>query len=300
MNDEMAKSEILVVGSINLDILLFQDRLPARGETYPARELREEFGGKGANQAVQAAKLGQRVRFIGAIGRDRRGQDCRGNLERFGIDCYLQEVDRPTGLGVNNILANGELHATVALGANAALTSEWIESHKALFDQAAYVLLQNEISPEANAIALLLAKDSGSRVIYNAAPAIPSDLSIMSSAAYLVVNEEEAKAYAGGEGTSPGSMEDTVAQLRNHCSRVIVTRGADDTLVCVDSEIRHVPVAAVNPVDTTGAGDAFVGTLASALNSGRSDLDATVLASRLASEATKGIGAQGAMADSWE
>lgn len=132
----MSKRDILVVGSINVDLLLFQERLPLRGETLVADGMREEFGGKGANQAVQAARLDQSVIFLGAVGKDERGRASKRNLESQRIECHLQEVDRPTGLGVVSILANGEVHATILRGANAEVTPEWIRENGELFERA--------------------------------------------------------------------------------------------------------------------------------------------------------------------
>jgi ribokinase len=297
--EAMRRDAILVVGSINLDILLFQDRLPALGETYTAREVREGFGGKGANQAVQCAKLGQHVVFIGAIGPDSRGRECRTNLEQQGVDCHLNEVDLPTGIGVNNVLGQGELHATIVRGANAEVTPIWVRHNAELFGRASFVVIQNEIPAETNAEVIRMAHEAGVRVVYNAAPAYPETTKLLRGSDYLIVNEEEAKAYLGGSWTGSEDPRELVIGLTMFCSRVIVTLGGAGSLVSIDGEVHQVPATPVTPVDTTGAGDAFVGAFASALNAGVAELDAAKMASAVAAQATMGVGAQTAMVNDW-
>lgn len=297
--------DLVVVGSINLDILLFQDRLPLRGETYTARSVEEAFGGKGANQAVQCAKLGQRVQFVGAVGHDTRGRDCRANLEQHGVHCWVAEVDHPTGLGVNNILGRGELHATIVPGANAAVSPEWVQHNDVVFDAASFLVIQNEIPLEANLEAVRRARQTGARVVYNAAPADLSTAALLKQCDYLIVNEEEAKTYLGDDEPSvPGDLgvderREVLLRLKRFCPRVIVTLGAAGSLASFDGEVHHVAAVPVVPVDTTGAGDAFVGAFTSALNTGVAELEAATIASAVAAQATLGIGAQTAMAGTW-
>lgn len=291
----MTGNDLVVVGSINLDLLLFQDRLPVLGETYTARDVQETFGGKGANQAVQCAKLGQRVAFIGAIGVDSRGRECRTNLTKQGVTCHLREVDVPTGIGVNNVLGDGELHATIVRGANAEVTAEWVHHNSTVFESASYVLLQNEIPLAANLEAIRQAHKVGARVVYNAAPADPDTVQLLSSCDYLIVNEEEAKAYLGTDWAEIDNVDEIIAGLKAFCPRVIVTLGAAGSLISFDERVHRVPAVPVVPIDTTGAGDAFVGAFTSALNAGMAYLDAARIASGVAAQATRGVGAQTAM-----
>ena len=294
----MTSGDIVVVGSINLDILLFQDRLPARGETFTARDVREAFGGKGANQAVQCAKLGQKVRFLGAIGQDSRGRECRENLQRQGVDCHLAEVNRPTGIGVNNILGRGELHATIVPGANDEITPTWVRENLDLFRTASFVLIQNEIPAAANAEAIRLAHVAGARVVYNAAPADPDSAALLRDCDYLIVNEEEATLYSG-DSRAAQDIREVVSGLRKLSPRVIVTLGAAGSCASFDADVHHVPPVPVIPIDTTGAGDSFVGAFTAALNAGIADLDAATIASGVAAKATMGVGAQASMASDW-
>ncbi|MFZ1284512.1 MAG: ribokinase [Propionicimonas sp.] len=291
----MSKPDILVVGSINVDLLLFQPRLAYRGETLLATEMREEFGGKGANQAVQCARLGQHVTFLGAVGKDERGRGSRTNLEAQGIECHLAEVDAPTGLGVVNVLANGEVHATILRGANAEVTPEWVRQNESLFERAGIVILQNEIPAESNAEAIRCASAAGARVIYNAAPARAVDLETTRACDYFVVNEEEARFFLGEELAEPTDMREAAVLLRNYCPRVILTLGAAGSLISTQSGVHEVPVVPVRAVDTTGAGDAYVGAFASSLLDGESEGRAAGIAAKVAAMATTGVGAQTSM-----
>lgn len=291
----MSRPDILVVGSINVDLLLFQDRLPARGETLLANGLREEFGGKGANQAVQAARLGQSVRFIGAVGTDERGRGSEQNLIDNGIDAHLAKVDLPTGLGVVNVLPQGEVHATILRGANEAVTPALVRANADLFAAAGIVILQNEIPAESNAEAIRCATDAGATVIYNAAPARDVERSITRACTYLVVNEEEAAHFLGRRVDDPTAMATAILELHDACERVIVTMGAAGSILSTPDGVTAIPVLPVNAVDTTGAGDAYVAAFASALNDGRDEAGAARIAATVAAMATRSVGAQTSM-----
>lgn len=291
----MPAPEILVVGSINVDLLLFQPRLAAKGETLCADGFREEFGGKGANQAVQASRLGRNVGFIGAIGRDERGQASARKLRGEGIDCRLAVADLPTGLGVVNVLPYGEVHATIVPGANQAVTPAWVRANAALFGPARIVLLQNEVSAEANAEAVHCATRAGARVLYNAAPARPADSAITRACDYFIVNEEEAALFLGYRPETAAAMAGAAEELRELCSRVIVTMGASGSVIATSEGTTSIPAVPVEAVDTTGAGDAYVGAFAAALNRGDSPLAATRFASRVAAMATRSTGGQTGM-----
>jgi ribokinase len=291
----MSKPDILVVGSINVDLLLFQDRLPARGETFLANGLREEFGGKGANQAVQAARLGQTVRFLGAVGTDERGRGSEQNLLDNGIDCHLGKVDLPTGLGVVNILPRGEVHATILRGANEAVTPSFVRDNAGLFAAAGVVILQNEIPAESNAEAIRCATEAGAKVIYNAAPARDVDPSLTRACTYLVVNEEEAAHFLGRRVDDLAAMTTAITELHDVCPRVIVTMGAAGSILSTPDGVTVIPVQPVEAVDTTGAGDAYVAAFAAGLNDGRDEVGAARIAATVAAMATRSVGAQTSM-----
>lgn len=291
----MSRPDILVVGSINVDLLLFQDRLPARGETLLANGLREEFGGKGANQAVQAARLGQAVRFLGAVGTDERGRGSEQNLLAHGIDCHLAKVDLPTGLGVVNVLAGGEVHATILRGANEAVTPALVRANAGLFEGASLVMLQNEIPPESNAEAIRCATSAGARVVYNAAPARDVDRSLTRACAYLVVNEEEAAHFLGRRVDDVAGMAVAITELQDVCPRVVVTMGSAGSILATPDGVTPIPAHPVRAVDTTGAGDSWVAAFTAALNDGSGEVGAARIASRIAAMATRAVGAQTSM-----
>lgn len=291
----MSRPDILVVGSINVDLLLFQDRLPARGETFLANGLREEFGGKGANQAVQAARLGQTVRFLGAVGNDERGRGSEQNLLDNGIDRHLAKVDLPTGIGVVNVLPHGEVHATILRGANEAVTPALIQANAQLFTSGSVVILQNEIPAESNAEAIRCATAAGAKVIYNAAPARDVDPALTRACSYLVVNEEEASHFLGRRVDDVADMKSAITELNQICPRVIVTMGAAGSLLSTPEGVTVIPVHAVKAVDTTGAGDAYVAAFAAGLIDGKDEVGAARIAATVAALATRSVGAQTSM-----
>jgi len=291
------ENEILVVGSLNYDLFLVQDRLAERGETLTAHGLREAFGGKGGNQAVQAARLGAPVSFLGAIGSDERGEAYRRSLENEGIACHVASSKEPTGLGVVNVLPGGEVHCTIVEGANGIVDGAYVRAHADVFADAGYVVLQNEIPASGNAAATALARAAGAVVVYNAAPARPGSDEIACD--YLIVNEEEAQALTG---TSASTLDDwclLAGRLAAAGPGVIVTLGSFGAAVCLDGTTAHLAASPAQAVDTTGAGDSFVGAFVAALREGRDPLGAATLAGRIAGVTTEGVGAQTSMPRDW-
>lgn len=291
----MAGRRIVVVGSVNSDWFLLQDRLPARGETFTATGVREGFGGKGANQAVQCARLGQRVAFIGAVGDDQRGRGGRDNLGREGIDCRIDTVNAPTGLGFVQVLPSGEVHATIVQGANGALTPAWIERQRDLFSGAGVVILQNEVPADADRCAIELAKAGGALVVHNAAPARELDVAVSRRCDFLVVNEEEASFLVGRTLGGETDVSVALAELQAYCPQVVVTLGSAGSIVALGEAVHRVASVRVEAVDTTGAGDAYVAAFSAALNEGHTPLEAARFASQVAATATLAIGAQAGM-----
>ncbi|AYD89474.1 ribokinase [Actinomyces sp. 2119] len=291
------KDGVLVVGSINDDLIVFQDRLPRRGETLVGHHLRESFGGKGANQAVQASRMGARVSLVGAVGQDLRGRSCLENLREEGIECRVRTAQEDTGVGVEHIV-DGDVFATIVPGANARVDPEWVTCQEDLFRTASVVVLQNEIPAESNVQAVRLARLHGARVVYNAAPARAADPAMMRECDYLVVNEEEAQHYLGSRITDLDDPQETaraVTALRHLSPGVIMTLGERGSHVAVNGEVHHVPAVPAQVVDATGAGDSFVGAFAAALDGGRDDLGAAILASHVAARTVTGAGAQTSM-----
>ncbi|MBO0985507.1 ribokinase [Rathayibacter sp. SD072] len=294
----MTENAILVVGSINYDLIVTQQRLPRRGETLVASGLRGDFGGKGANQAVQAARLGASVRFVGAAGTDDYGRRCTENLEQAGVSCRLLRTAAPTGLGIVHVVGHGEVHATIVEGANGEVDAAWVEASREAFDGAAAVVLQNEIPDSANARAVELAASVGVPVFYNAAPARPVPRGFIGSCAWLIVNEDEAAAYLErdlGDAHDDDAMRGAVQELRSWGADVVLTLGSRGCYVAAGREVEFVPAVATLAVDTTGAGDSFIGAFTAAIVDGSGPFDAARTAARVASLTVGGIGAQSSM-----
>jgi len=294
----VTQGKILVIGSINYDFLLTQDRLPRRGETLVAKDLKRMHGGKGANQAVQSARLGAAVEFIGAVGDDEAGRLSRENFSAEGILTLLKESTLATGIGLVHVVGDGEVYATIYEGANSAVDRDWIFDHAARMSAADVVIIQNEIPVEANAAAVEVAGNHGIPVVYNAAPARPVPTEVTQACAWFIVNEDEAAYYLGRPLGDPAAVPKMIAaaeEIRHRCARVVLTLGRHGCVVSTERGSHHIPSLPAAAVDTTGAGDSFVGAFAVAISEGADELAAARIATRVASLTVQGFGAQTSM-----
>ncbi|GAA3055382.1 MULTISPECIES: ribokinase [Actinomycetes] len=298
---------VVVVGSINVDLIVRARRHPAPGETVLGRDLEVRPGGKGANQAVAAAARGASVTFIGAVGSDEFAEPAQSGLRAAGVDLTgLVTVAAPTGLAVVTVDDGGENSIVVIPGANTELDRDAVAGHEARLSQAAVVVLQGEIPREGVEEAARLAQG---RVVLNLAPAVEVSAATLRRADPLVVNEHEAvhaaALLAGSRGSTPGAAEAPVggglAAMRELVSdgvpSVVMTAGAAGaylgrSLPGPGVEVTHVPAPAVDVVDTTGAGDAFVGALAAALDADASVEEAVRRGVRAGADAVRTTGAQ--------
>ncbi|MGF0117210.1 ribokinase [Promicromonospora sp. Marseille-Q5078] len=293
---------VVVVGSANADLLARTAVHPAPGETVLGRDLAVLPGGKGANQAVAAARLGARVAFVGAVGDDEFAHAATSGLRDAGVDlARLVTVEGSTGVAVVTVAADGENSIVVIPGANAAVDAGFVGRHADLLAGAAVVVLQGEIPRDGVEAAAGLA---GGRVVVNLAPVIDVDPAVLRRADPLVVNEHEAHGALGllepGDGAAGRAVadEEVVARLRAlGVPSVVLTRGPQGALVSVAGadgagEVVSVPAPRVDAVDTTGAGDAFVGALAAELARGSDLAGAARLAARVGAFAVRGAGAQ--------
>lgn len=294
---------VVVVGSINADLTVRVDRHPRPGETLPGNGGEMSPGGKGANQALAAALTGARVSMVGAVGEDQAAVVALSLLEQSGVE--LGSVARrpgPTGLAVITVDSAGENSIVVVPGANASMDRVAVEKHADLISSASVVVLQGEIPRSGIEAAIRMA---GGRVVLNPAPVLALDPELLCRADPLVVNEHEALAVAQQLGSGPGSIpagtsppgtghhrELISALSRAGIRSVVLTLGGTGCLVADAEGIMAIPAAPVDAVDTTGAGDAFIGALAARLTQGSGLREAARHASRVAAHSVTGHGAQ--------
>lgn len=252
---------ILVFGSLNVDFCFALDALPAPGQTLLAHAMRIEPGGKGANQALAARRAGADVTMIGAVGRDPLADIALSNLRAEGVDVSgVPFADAPTGCASIFTDAKAENQIAVALGANALATASQIDD--ALLARASHVVMQGESDATEIETLIFRAKDADVRVILNLAPVVALSERTLRNVDVLVVNEDEAATLA-----SRFSCEASAKGLHIALGMdVIRTLGRDGAEAASLDGLFHVPAEKIAPVDTTGAGDAFVGALAAALD----------------------------------
>lgn len=282
--------DVLVIGSLNRDTSVVVDRLALPGETISGSDAVASSGGKGANQAVAAARAGASVGFVGAVGSDEAGQEQAAALELHGVDVSsLQTVAGvPTGSAYICVDSRGENIIVISPGANAHVDAALSPADHS----AAVVLLQNEIPAAALDEAAAFAAAAGARLVVNAAPVPATVPDFFRLADPLVVNEHEASELLGGPSLGPTGLA-LALQRETGARSVIVTLGAEGSVVLVDRASVKVPGVRVDRVvDTTGAGDTFVGVLAARLAAGDELLTAAHEASRVAAESVQWEGAR--------
>ncbi|RZS91482.1 ribokinase [Motilibacter rhizosphaerae] len=290
---------VVVVGSANVDLLVTVPRIPRPGETVLGGDLRRAAGGKGANQAVAAARLGARTTFVGRVGDDEPGAGTQRALAAEGIDCrWLRSTPgTATGTALIAVDSTGENTIVVSPGANARLQPADVEAAAEAVGPGAVLVTQLETGVAGTCAALAAAR--GARFLLNAAPA-PSSLAadVVAAADPLVVNEHEAAAVLEVLGARTWSEpRDHALALAQHAASVVVTAGADGAWWCLRGEqAQHVPAPPVGEVvDTTGAGDTVVGAVAAALAAGSGLAEAVERGVRAASWSVRVAGAQPSM-----
>jgi ribokinase len=271
-------------------------RHPTPGETVLGNDIHLIPGGKGANQALAAARLGARVALVGAVGVDAQGVLALSLLQRAGVDLSnVRRVDRPTGIAIITVADDGENTIVVVPGANAVVDEEVVRSAADVISRAAVVVLQGEIPAAGIAATAALAAH---RLVLNLAPVIPVDAAVIRRADPLVVNEHEASlllAQLEPDSEIPASHPELVQRLRQ-CgpASVVLTRGAQGALCSTDGGgVATVPAAPVDRVvDSSGAGDAFVGALSARLAAGDSLSEAVRFAVRVGAFSVQRHGTQ--------
>jgi ribokinase len=293
-----------VVGSANLDLVATAPTLPRPGETVLGEDFTQVPGGKGANQAIAAARAGAPVTFIGAIGSDAFGVTLRARLAASTVDTSLLRVVYGTsGVALIVVDRTGENSIVVAPGANASLTA-LTDEDRAAIAVADVLLLQLEIPLDTVVQAAQAARAAGTRVVLNAAPARQLPPELLTAIDLLVVNQVEASTLARvapagiDEGDEPAAVDPwtLVEALLGDVPRVVLTRSAAGAWYgSRDAEPVHVPAPVIPTVDTTAAGDAFTAALAVAWAEGRDLLDAVRWASAAGAAAARKLGASSAL-----
>ncbi len=288
-------NRILVIGSSNTDMIIQLDRLPRPGETILGGEFVTAAGGKGANQAVAAARAGGQVTFIARVGQDMFGNQAIAGFRRDGIDVSLVVRDRqaPSGVALIFVAKDGENCIAVASGANGRLSPADVRKAKPAFAGASAVVMQLETPLETVLAAAELAAKAHVPVILNPAPAQPLPAKLLSRVSILTPNETEADLLTGVKVTDDATAAQAAAKLLQlGVQTAILTLGARGAFVA-SAEVRQlVPGFKVKPVDTVAAGDVFNGALAVALGEGRPLLDAVRFANAAAAISVTRLGAQ--------
>ncbi len=282
--------QIGVLGSANMDLVVRVVRPPVPGETVFGESVLSVPGGKGLNQAVAAARAGGTVAFIGAVGRDAHGDQLRGLLREEGIGTeHLRRVEAQTGTAHITVDALGQNCIIVVSGANRAVSSDQVPD--AVLAGLGWLVTQLELDQDAVASVLARAHALGVRTVLTPAPARPLSPELLRSVDLLVPNELEACTIAG--------LDDPIAaarELSRTCPDVVVTLGSEGSVWATDGAVaERVPAPAVRAVDTTGAGDTFVGALVAALAEGCAMPDALRFATAAASIAVTRPGATSSM-----
>jgi ribokinase len=285
----MPEAAVVVVGSVNADLVVSVRRLPRPGETVAGGTFARHGGGKGANQAVAAARLGAQVAFVGAVGADDLGDEALAQLAAEGVDvsAAVRLDDVATGVAVIVVDERAENQIAVASGANAALTGAHVDAALDL-DGAGVVLLGHEVSEDAVLAGARAARAAGWTAILNPAPARPLPDGL--DGVLLTPNADEARALTG-EGDAEAAARGLAARTG---APVLVTLGGDGALL-LDETFERLPAPRVAPVDTTGAGDTVNGALAAELAAGRPLRDAAAFAVRAAALSTQKAGAREGM-----
>ncbi|MEF3084732.1 ribokinase [Bacillus altitudinis] len=281
-------SQIVVVGSCSMDLVVTSNKRPNAGETVLGESFKTVPGGKGANQAVASARLGADVYMIGRVGDDAYGQDIMSNLQAQGVrTTYMKPVTEMESGTAHIILAEGDNSIVVVKGANNEVTPHYVKDALSSIEKIGIVLIQQEIPEETVEAVCTICSEKGIPVILNPAPARKVSQQILDQAAYITPNEHEAALMFDGL---------TIAEaLRQYPNKLLITEGKNGVRYFDGSKEVLVPGYPVKAVDTTGAGDTFNGALAVALTEGKSLYDALAFANLAASISVTKFGAQGGM-----
>ena len=290
----MVNERILVIGSSNTDMTIKSDNLPLPGQTILGGRFVMGPGGKGANQAVAAKRLGGNVEFICKVGHDIFGKNAADGYKKEGIDIsHILYSTEPSGVALILVDKTGENVISVAPGANGDLSVEDIESIANVIKEADYLILQLEIPTDAVIRAAKIAHEAGVYVILNPAPACKLPNELFQYISLITPNQTETELMTGVKLINEQSFITAVENFnRMGVKDVIITLGSKGSLVCYDGKNEFVPAIKVDAVDATAAGDTFCGAVCVALSQGKNLKEAAVFATKAASLTVQKMGAQ--------
>jgi ribokinase len=289
------RPRIAVVGSANIDLTTFADRFPKPGETIFGQNFHLGFGGKGANQAVAARLCGADVCMVARVGSDLFGPATIENFGKLGIDStYVKQVEGlSSGVAPIFVEPNGQNRILVVKGANDAIRPSDVDDAADLLRSVDCIVLQFEIPVETVYYTIRFARKHGIRCILNPAPAQAIDMKALEGLDYFVPNESEAEAITGMSVKTTQDANSCAQKLvDNGIRRVIITLGANGSLLASREGTEYIAPFAVQSVDSTGAGDAFIGSFAVFLGEGVSEIEAVLRANLYAALSTTGVGTQ--------
>ena len=278
--------KIAVIGSINMDMTAVSERIPRPGETISAKSLRYIPGGKGANQAVAASRLGGDVTMFGCVGDDAFGMKLIDNLKDNGINTdFIRTIPGESSGLAMIVVAENDNAITVIPGANASVSEEYIDANWNEIVRSDIILLQNEIPEDTITYVIDRLHSENKTIIYNPAPARLSDKTIIDKVSFFTPNEHEARIVLGDDTTDISDL------IGKYNGKMIVTLGSKGVAGYDDGYIQ-IPAIKANVIDTTGAGDTMNGAFAYALSAGMNYRDALIFANTAAGIATEKEGAQ--------
>ena len=280
---------ILVVGSINIDLVMNTERIAKVGETVRGTSFNTFAGGKGANQAVAAARLGANVKMLGAVGNDVYGDTLLDGMQKDGIDVSgIERFDTSTGVAVI-VVCNGDNSIIINAGANALVTPEYIDRHIDAIEWADFVIMQYEIPMETVLHTAKIAHSLGKTVVINPAPMTDTPDQLIKICDLFVPNQTEANTLLGEECDEQTAVK-RIYELG--AKSVIITLGSKGSILFDGQEMEYTPAVKTKAVDTTAAGDCFIGALVTALSEDKPMKEAVQFATKAASISVTRNGAQ--------